>query len=48
MGRGEPVASQADEEATENLVAPLRRQITTEIHHDEDPVGEGLSGRAIS
>jgi hypothetical protein len=27
----------------ENLVAPLRRQITTEIHH-EDPVGEGLSG----
>ena len=47
MGRGEPVASQADEEAMENLVAPLRRQITTEIHH-EDPVGEGLSGRAMS
>jgi hypothetical protein len=31
----------------ENLVAPLRRQIITEIHH-ADPVGEGLSGGAMS
>jgi hypothetical protein len=31
----------------ENLVAPLRRRIITEIHH-ADPVGEGLSGRAMS
>ena len=31
----------------ENLVAPLRRQIFTEIHQG-NPVGEGLSGRAMS
>jgi hypothetical protein len=31
----------------ENFVAPLRRQTITEIHLG-DPVGEGLSGRAMS